>query len=516
MNLCPSCETPLTESSRFCPNCGKSLDLLGSAATILPGDAEPEGISVPSPSISTSLSPESPGAEGRFIPGTILSGRYRLVALLGKGGMGEVYRAQDLKLGQVVALKFLPQELEADESRLMRFLEEVRLSRQVSHPNVCRVHDVSEVEGQTFLSMEFVDGEDLASLLRRIGRLPNDKALQIARQLCAGIAAAHREGILHRDLKPANIMIDGKGHVRITDFGLAGLAENIEGADIRAGTPAYMAPEQIAGREVTVKSDVYSLGLVLYELFTGKQAYQAKSLSELIKAQETPPTSPSSVLDLIDPVVERVILRCLQKNPEDRPESAYAVAAALPGGDPLGEALAAGDTPSPEMVAASGKEGGLSARAAVFGLVVFLLGILGVNLILQQVSLQEQVSLVKMPEVLEEEARGLIEELGYERSNYSVFRFAVDSDLFDYIESNDDSVDRWDILETFYPSPISYWYRQSPRPLVPVNGAGPVGLNDPPADYSGMVRVRLDPQGRLLEFLAVPPEYDESQQVPPP
>src|SRR5262245_32092092 len=142
----------------------------------------------------------------RFLPGTLVAGRYRIVGLLGTGGMGEVYRADDVKLGQPVALKFLPPGFDADPDRLQRLLHEVRTARQVSHPNVCRVYDVGEADGQHFLTMEYVDGEDLASLLRRIGHVPKDKAIQIARQLCAGLAAAHEAGILHRDLKPANVM----------------------------------------------------------------------------------------------------------------------------------------------------------------------------------------------------------------------------------------------------------------------------------------------------------------------
>jgi serine/threonine-protein kinase len=155
--------------------------------------------------------------EGRFLPGRLIAGRYRIIALLGKGGMGEVYRADDLTLGQAVAMKFLPDEAARDEGLLDRFRNEVRIARRVSHPNVCRVYDVGDVEGQTFFTMEYVDGEDLASLLRRIGRLPPDKALEIARQLCAGLAAAHAKGVLHRDLKPANVMLDGRGQVVITD-----------------------------------------------------------------------------------------------------------------------------------------------------------------------------------------------------------------------------------------------------------------------------------------------------------
>ncbi|HEY6332333.1 MAG TPA: serine/threonine-protein kinase, partial [Blastocatellia bacterium] len=165
--------------------------------------------------------------EARFVPGDVVIGRYRVRGLLGRGGMGEVYRADDLKLHQAVALKFLPESLARDGAALARFHREARVARQISHPNVCRVFDIGEVDGQAFLSMEYVDGEDLATLLRRIGRLPHDKAVEIARQMCAGLAAAHDVGVLHRDLKPANIMIDGRGKAKITDFGLAGVAEEI-------------------------------------------------------------------------------------------------------------------------------------------------------------------------------------------------------------------------------------------------------------------------------------------------
>ena len=148
---------------------------------------------------------------GRFDPGTLLGGRYRIVGRLGRGGMGEVYRADDLKLGQAVALKFLPPDVDRDPARLTQLHTEVRMARQVSHPNVCRVYDIDEVEGQTFLSMEYVDGEDLASLIKRIGRFPEERGLAIARQICAGLAAAHERGVVHRDFKPANVMLDGSG-----------------------------------------------------------------------------------------------------------------------------------------------------------------------------------------------------------------------------------------------------------------------------------------------------------------
>src|SRR5262245_44928229 len=195
---------------------------------------------------------------GRLPTGTLLASRFRIVAPLGRGGMGEVYRADDLRLGQTVALKLLPARLTHDTARLAQFHNEVRVARTISHRNVCRMYDIGDADGVPFLTMEYVDGEDLASLLRRIGRLPQDKAIEVARQICAGLSAAHERGVLHRDLKPSNIMIDADGHVRLTDFGLAAVATSID--NVREGTPAYMAPEQLAGREVTVRSDIYSLG----------------------------------------------------------------------------------------------------------------------------------------------------------------------------------------------------------------------------------------------------------------
>ena len=158
--------------------------------------------------------------------------------------MGEVYRADDLKLGQPVALKFLPPDVDRDPARLTQLHTEVRMARQVAHPNVCRVYDIDETDGHTFLSMEYVDGEDLGSLLKRIGRFPQDRAIEVARQICSGLAAAHERGVIHRDFKPANVMLDSAGKVRITDFGLAGASGEV----LRAGTPAYMAPEQISRR----------------------------------------------------------------------------------------------------------------------------------------------------------------------------------------------------------------------------------------------------------------------------
>src|SRR5690349_8939329 len=246
--------------------------------------------------------------EGRFLPGTLLGGRYRILGLLERGGMGEVYRATDLALGQAVALKFLPEEAARNPRLLERFHGEVRVARLVSHPNVCRVFDIGEAEGAPFISMEYVDGEDLASLLTRIGRLPGDKALSAARQICAGLAAAHDSGVIHRDLKPQNVMMNKRGDVVIMDFGLAAIADQLTGAEVRNGTPAYMAPEQLRGSGVTQASDIYALGLVLYELFTGKRPYEAKTVQQLLDLQEsTTLASMTSIATDVDPSVEKVI-----------------------------------------------------------------------------------------------------------------------------------------------------------------------------------------------------------------
>ncbi len=446
----------------------------------------------------------------------MLAERYRIVGLLGRGGMGEVYRAEDLKLGQPVALKFLPTELSQDEAALARFHREVRTARNVSHPNVCRVFDIGEVDGQHFLSMEYIDGEDLASLLRRIGRLPGDKALEIARQLCAGLAAAHEAGVLHRDLKPANVMIDGRGKARITDFGLAGLADGFHPGEVRAGTPAYMAPEQLSGLEVTIKSDIYSLGLVLYELFTGKRAFEAAKIADLVRLhQQISPANPSTLVKELDPAVERVILRCLEKEPRARPATALQVALALPGGDPLAAALAAGETPSPELVAASGQTEGLRPAVAWAYLAAALLGILASILLSAQAKLYRRVPLEKPPDVLAERAREILRTAGYtDVPAGTAFGFYEDADFFRYVDEHDKSKTRWDHLET---GAMGFWYRSSPRPLEQQSFAGSTSVtpNDPPLDVSGMSLVRLNPQGRLTYFVLVPPQVEDTSGPTP-
>jgi len=353
---------------------------------------------------------ESVGGE-RFAPGSMVLDRYRIVGLLGRGGMGEVYRADDLTLGQPVALKFLSEKQAWSEDLRKRFLEEVRLARDVSHPSICRVFDVGEVDGQIFLTMEYVDGEDLTSLLLRVGRLPSEKAIEIARQLCAGLAAVHERGIVHRDLKPGNVMIDGRGAVKIADFGLAGVFETGgEAAGEIIGTPAYMAPELTEGKGPSVASDIYALGLVLYEIFTGHPAFTGKTHNEYFQAhREEAPKSPSSYVTDLDPAIEEVLDRCLEKNPALRPASALAVSGALPGGDPLAEALARGETPSPEAVAAAGGAGALRPAVAYGWLTLAVIAFYAICWVVPKVTVFGEVPLELRPEVLEHRARELLD-----------------------------------------------------------------------------------------------------------
>jgi serine/threonine-protein kinase len=461
--------------------------------------------------------------DGLFLPGRLLAGRYRIIALLGRGGMGEVYRADDLTLGQPVALKFLPDEAARDEGLLERFRNEVRIARRVSHPNVCRVYDVGDVDGHSFFTMEYVDGEDLASLLRRIGRLPEDKALDMARQLCAGLAAAHAKGVLHRDLKPANIMLDGRGQVVITDFGLAGVAGDIRGAEVRSGTPAYMAPEQLAGTEVSVRSDIYSLGLVLYEVFTGKRAFQESPADALRSRGDRTPSRPSSVVRDLDPVVERVILRCLEKEPSARPATVLSVAAAMPGGDPLAAALAAGETPSPQMVAASGETAGLRPRVAVACFAGVLLALCLVAYLSIHYSALERMHLEQTPEVLTQKAHEMIARFGYEgRPHDSAYGLSQNGDFQDYVEKNDKPHPDWDVVLAARPSLLEFWYRQSPEYMYSTDihslllNSGVVSETDPPTVTSGMVNLVLDPQGRLTYLQAIPPQKESPGEASTP
>lgn len=451
--------------------------------------------------------------ESRFPPGAILAGRYRILSLLGRGGMGEVYRADDLTLGQQVALKFLPESLASDPTGLASFHNEVRLARQIAHPNICRVYDIGSLDGLNFLSMEYVDGEDLSSLLRRIGQLPAHKALEIARQLCAGLAAAHEQGVLHRDLKPANVMIDGRGQARLMDFGLAGIADRMTEADVFAGTPSHMAPEQLAGIEVTVRSDIYSLGLVLYELVTGRPAFASEALVDLIRMhQEEMPAPPSQVAEGVDPKMERAILACLEKDPALRPPGALALSAMLPGGDPLAAALAAGQTPSPEMVA---EAGGLTNRLSLRAGWLALGGLLGALLLLlalcDATTLYRRAPLPKPTPVLVDRAQEILKAIDYPvAGRMTGHGYEQQKGYLDWVVRHDKGPRRWAALESGAAPAITFWYRVQGEQenIWRSTSLGRMTAGDPPLMSPGNAFVKLDPFGRLRSLLVVPVFYD--------
>jgi serine/threonine-protein kinase len=479
---CPACGATVVGSQRFCPSCGTPTAAAG------------------------------PLAEGRFRAGALFAGRFRIIALQGRGGMGQVYRAQDLELGQPVALKFLT-AFRSDQRARSRLRTEVRLARQISHPNVCRVFDIGEATGELYLSMEYVDGEDLAGLLKRIGRLPADKGLDIARMLCAGLAAAHARGVLHRDLKPGNIMIDSRGEVRIMDFGLAAVAEQqLDAADVRSGTPAYMAPEQLEGREASARSDIYALGLVLYELFTGRPAFEGTDAAELLRLREShPSTTPSALVPDLDPAVERTILRCLEPDPRMRPASALEVAASLPGGDPLAEALANGETPSPDLVAAASPDTVLRPAIAVALVMVIGAGLAGMLVLTKQTRMVSMVPMENPPEVLASKARDIVRTLGHANPAADVaYGFRSERGFLDFVakrvSSDSSRLMQWKRVLGARPAPVSFWYAQSQGPVVPL--VGPLFGRARPIDMFPAVRdgvsVDLDMDGQLLR-LVMPP-----------
>ena len=273
------------------------------------------------------------GASGRAdTPLHALEQRYEILGEAGRGGMGIVYKARDRETGELVALKVLKPEIANDAAIIERFKDELKLARKVTHKNVCRIHEFNRAaDGSAYISMEFVEGDSLRRILARFGQFATRTGVQVAQQICAGLGEAHAQGFVHRDLKPENIMLDQGGNVKIMDFGIA---RSLEATTTQSsgilGTPAYMSPEQAAGKKADHRADIYSLGLILYEMFTGSRAFTGQTPVEVALKQvhETPP-APRTVEPALSGYIEKAILKCLEKNPDKRFQSVGQLEAAL-------------------------------------------------------------------------------------------------------------------------------------------------------------------------------------------
>jgi serine/threonine protein kinase len=302
---CPNCHIDNPSDSSFCGKCGTKLTPLEETSP---------------PKTETF---ETPLKE--ITRGSTLSGRYEIIEELGKGGMGRVYRVVDKKINEEVALKLLAPEIASSKKTIERFKNELKFARKISHKNVCRMYDFNEEEETPYITMEYVPGEDLKSVVRMTGQLSVGRAISIAKQICQGLAEAHQLGIIHRDLKSSNIMIDKRGNVRIMDFGVARSleAKGTTGAKIMIGTPEYMSPEQVEGKEADQRSDIYSLGIILYEMLSGRLPFEGDtSLSIALKHKTDIPPNPRKFNAQLPEKFSQMILRCLEKDKEKRYQTA--------------------------------------------------------------------------------------------------------------------------------------------------------------------------------------------------
>lgn len=303
---CPACGKENSQDTRFCGYCGRELK-----------------VQPAKPPYEVTKTYQTP--QGRYSRGTVIADRYEVIEFLGEGGMGAVYRVYDKKLKEAVALKFLRPEISMEPRLIERFQAELKLARQIAHRHVCRLYDLGEEGLSLFITMEYIQGEDLKRFIRRAGHLNEHKARIIARQVAEGLAEAHHFGIIHRDLKPHNIMIDQEGNAKIMDFGLARSVRQpgITQKGMILGTPEYMPPEQTEGIEADRRSDIYSLGVIMFEMVTGCVPFQGDTpLSVAVKHKLEAPPDPREINPGLSEEMCRIILRCLEKNPEARYQTA--------------------------------------------------------------------------------------------------------------------------------------------------------------------------------------------------
>lgn len=449
-------------------------------------------------SLDMSATDQTPGSEAALPiavrpPGTIVAGRYRLVAPLGRGGMGVVYRAEDLELNQTIALKFLSPPLKDFDGAVEMLRREARLARQITHPNVVRVFDIGIADGEVFISMEFVAGENLESLVRRVGRLTADKLLQIARQMAAGIAAAHDAGILHRDLKPANVMIDASGDVRILDFGIAAALDDRKLLRALAGTPGFVAPELLQGHTPSSQSDLYAWGLVVY--------YAATGMLPPFEPHSQGSTAQDPLLaNGVDAELAAVVQACLQSKASLRPKSAYDLVVALSAGDPLRATIESGRMPLPDLVVAA-RSWQPSVRLlnglAASGLLLLAL----ISLLADRTLFLSRCGLAKSPDALQEIAQNTLLQLGWTAPQRPVLTgVKLDANCVQFIAQHAELPDPWGKIRTGQFPALVFWYRQG-DPRLP----RPTPLGEPDRDrlahpIPGTASVQLDGQGRLLSL----------------
>ena len=333
--VCPGCNADNPASVRFCHQCGRSFQAADDAQTVmLDGSAGGPG---PPPGASQSATWASPAASGarpvmpaNMAPGTAFGNRYRIEALLGEGGMGAVYKAYDTELGRTVALKLVRPELATSPQTMQRFKQELLLASKISHKNILRIHDLGDAGGVKFITMALVEGTDLSGLIEKGGRLPFDRALKFTRQLCSALEAAHNEGVVHRDLKPQNILIDQSDNIYVSDFGLAKSLEAEATMMTRSGqilgTPRYMSPEQVEARDVDHRADIYSMGLIIYEMFTADIPFRGESAMQLMYQRVTAePQDPRTIFPEMPDYLATIILKCLERDPAKRYQTAREV-----------------------------------------------------------------------------------------------------------------------------------------------------------------------------------------------